>query len=98
MLELNNGFVKVSGANKTAFTVTATAGNSSGYILNLSYADQAQTDILIVAHNFNPPGIAASYHNYNVGVYWNGSNWTIYNENATTPILGVSFNVLVIKQ
>ncbi len=97
-LEINNGFIKVSGTNKTAFTVTATAGNSSGHVLELNYANQASTDILIVTHNYSPPGGPTSYHNYNVGVFWNGSRWTIYNENTLVPILGVSFNVLVIKQ
>ncbi len=97
-LEIKNGFMKVSGANKTAFTITATASNSSNHILNLSYANQASTDILIVTHNFSPPGGPSAYHNYNVGVYWDGNNWTIYNENTTIPILGISFNVLVIKQ
>ncbi|MEO7310020.1 MAG: hypothetical protein ABIX01_06460 [Chitinophagaceae bacterium] len=99
-LEIKNGFLKVSGntGNKTAFTITATAGNSSGHILNLSYANQASSDILIVTHNYNPPGAPAIYHNYNVGVYWNGAKWTIYNEDTSIPILNVSFNVLVIKQ
>jgi hypothetical protein len=98
VLELSNGFVKVSGANRTAFTITATASNSSAHILNLNYVNQLQTDILIVTHNYNPPAATPGYHNYNVGVYWDGNNWTIYNENTTIPILGVSFNVLVIKQ
>lgn len=97
-LEIRDGFMKVSGASKTAFTITATGGNSSGHILNLSYANQASTDILIVTHNYNPSGGPSAYHNYNVGVYWNGGNWTIYNENTSIPILGISFNVLVIKQ
>jgi len=99
-LEVNNGFLKVSGTtgNKTAFTITATASNSFGHILNLSYANQAPSDILIVTHNYNPPGAPVGYHNFNVGVYWDGINWTIYNENTGIPILDKSFNVLVIKQ
>ena len=101
-LELNNGFIKVSGTavNRTAFTITATAANSSGYILTLDYANQSKSDILIVTHNYNPPGITEAYYNYNVGVYWDGgtAKWHIYNENTVSPILGISFNVLVIKQ
>jgi hypothetical protein len=98
-LELNNGFLKVSGTNRTAFTVTASAGNSSGHILTLTYANPAPTDILLVTHNYNPGGgLGGTLHDYNVGVFWNGSAWAIYNENTTIPILGKSFNVLVVKQ
>jgi hypothetical protein len=97
-LEIRDGFLGVSGTNKTAFTITATAANSAGHILNLSYASQANTDIVMVTHNYNPAGGPSAYHNQNVGVYWNGTNWTIYNENIAVPILGISFNVMIIKQ
>lgn len=97
-LELNNGYLKVAGTNRTAFTVTATASNSSAHILTLDYPNQSNTDILLVTHNYNPPGASSQYHDYNVGVFWNGTKWTIYNENTLIPILNKSFNVLVIKQ
>lgn len=97
-LELNNGFIKVSGTNKTAFTVIGTAGNTSGHILVLSYANAAASDILLVTHNYNPGGIGGAYHNIPVGVYWTGTTWSIYSEDATTAMLGKSFNVMVIKQ
>ncbi len=97
-LELFNGYLKVSGTNKTAFSITATSGNSTGHILALNYANQAATDIILVTHNYNPVGASPAYHNSSVGVYWNGSIWNIYNENTSIPILGISFNVLVIKQ
>lgn len=98
-LEINNGFIKATGAadNKTAFTITATAANSTAHILRLSYVNQAQTDILIVTHSFNPPGAASMYLNAPYSVYWNGTTWTIYLDNLTS-ILNQSFNVLVIKQ
>lgn len=97
-LNINNGFMKVSGANKTAFTVTGTAENSSGHLLTLSYANQSPTDILIVTHNYNPGGVGGTYHNSAIGVYWAANAWIIYSEDTTTPMLGKGFNVLVIKQ
>ncbi len=97
-LELNNGFIKVSGANKTAFTVTGVSSNTSGNTLILSYSNPSPTDIVIVTHNFNPNGIGGSYHNVAIGVYWTGSTWSVYSEDTTTPMLVKSFNVLVIKQ
>ena len=98
LLHLNEGFIKVSGTNKTAFTATGTAENTSAHILTLNYANQSATDILLVTHNYNPGGVGGSYHNNPVGVYWTGSAWTIFSEDTTTPMLGKSFNVLVIKQ
>jgi hypothetical protein len=96
-LELNNGYLKVSGVNKMAFTVTATVANSSGHILTLSYPNQDQTDIILVTHNFNPPGAPTSYISSPYSVYYNGTNWTIYLDNLSS-ILNQSFNVMVIKQ
>lgn len=95
-LELNNGYIKVSGTNKMAFTVTATAGNSSGHILTLSYPNQDPSDILLVTHNYNPPGGSANYLTSPYSVYYSG-NWNIYLDDFAA-ILGKSFNVIVIKQ
>jgi hypothetical protein len=97
-LNINNGFMKVSGANKTAFTVTGNASNSATYFLYPGYANQSASDILIVTHNYNPPGVGGTYHNVPVGVFWDGIRWSIYSEDTVTPMLGKSFNVLVIKQ
>ncbi len=97
-ININDGFLKVSGANKTAFTVTGTVANSATYLLYPGYANQSASDILIVTHNYNPPGVGGTYHNVPVGVYWDGLRWSIYSEDTATPMLGKSFNVLVIKQ
>lgn len=96
-LELNNGFIKVSGTNKTAFTVTANASNSSGHILSLSYNNPLNTDIVMVTHNYNPPGGSTNYLSSPYSVFWTGAAWAIYLDDIA-PILGKSFNVLVIKQ
>jgi hypothetical protein len=95
VLELNNGFIKVSGTNKTAFKHTSTAGNTVGDQTNLSYNSPTDTDILIVTHNFSPTG---TYLNKSFGVYWTGSTWAIYLEDTSAMLLGQSFNVLVIRQ
>ena len=97
-ININNGFIKVSGENKTAFTITGTGANASGHILTLNYANQSANDILIVTHNYNPGGLGGSYLNNAVGIYWTDSARAIYSEDTATPMLGKSFNVLVIKQ
>jgi len=95
-LELNNGYIKVSGANKTAFVHTTTAGNISANLSVLNYPNAAATDMLFVTHNYSPVN---TYFNYNYGVYWNGAAWTIYIEAHATPMpVNINFNVMVIKQ
>ncbi len=94
-LEINNGFIKVSGSagNKTAFRHTTSVGNTSGHITTLSYTGAASTDILIVTHDYNGTYITKTF-----GTWWNGAAWTIYMEDTSAMPVGEIFNVLVIKQ
>ena len=95
-LELNNGYIKVSGENKTAFIhTTSTTNTSSGsHITRLSYPGASNTDILFVTHHFGkyiPAGTSYS-------VYWSGG-WNIYLDDVSKDMpIGTKFNVLVIKQ
>ena len=93
-LQLENGAIKVSGAAPTAFKHVTASGNVSGNLTTIPNTTQANasTDILIVTHQF----IGAYLTEF--GVWWNGSNWTIYTEDASAMPTGESFNVLVIKQ
>ena len=52
--------------------------------------------ILLVTHNFNPVGVGGNYEAHPFSVYYNGSHWTIYNDDFVS-ILDMSFNVLIIK-
>ena len=91
-LELNNGFIKVSGTNKTAFTVTATALNTSGNNTAIDYADPSPTDVIIVTHNWQ-----GSYMG-SIGVYFTIGTWRLFREDLSAMPVGEKFNVLVIKQ
>jgi hypothetical protein len=97
-LELNNGFIKVAGTNKTAFVVTGDGSNTSGHILTLNYTEPLPNDIVIITLNTNPPGGGSFILNVPVGVNWNGTKWTIISQDLGTSLVGKSFNVLVIKQ
>jgi hypothetical protein len=93
------GAIKVAGGitAQPAFKIVTTAGNTvlnQLVIPNTTLANNAN-DILIVTHNY---GSGGPYLNKAVGVFWNGSSWTIYLEDVTAMPVGVTFNVLVIKQ
>jgi hypothetical protein len=96
-INLNNGALKVSGDNPTAFVHVAT--ETSGYITTISnpLTDGDPNAILIVTHTYNPPEGTSNYLTSPYSVYYNGSNWTIYLDDFS-PILHKAFNVLVIKR
>jgi hypothetical protein len=94
-LELNDGFIKVSGTKRTAFKHTTTALNVTGDYTVLSYDSPTIDDIVIVTHNFTPKNTNL---NKTVGVFWTGSTWAIYNEDLSLMQANITFNVLVIKQ
>ena len=50
------------------------------------------TDILIIT----PNGATVPVGDYNV--FWTGSEWRIYGASLTFMPVGISFNVLIIKQ
>lgn len=93
-LQVDDGYLKVSGSTKTAFVHTMTGGNTSTYITRLSYPGMSSTDILIVTHAFISGYIKGGY-----SVWWDGVEWTIYNDDTSVNMtIGDKFNVLVIKQ
>ena len=96
-LEVKNGFIKVTGTNKSAFVHTTTTANTAtgSHITNLSYPGAHASDILLVTHQFGSylPG-GTSY-----SVWWNSDHWTIYLDDISKDMpVGTKFNVLVIKQ
>lgn len=103
-LTINNGTLRVAGAGTntatTAFIHVATAANSSANytIISNTVCDGDPNAILLVTPNLAPSGLPVVYNNSPVGVWYNGTHWTIFEENnAITPPAGAAFNVLVIK-
>jgi hypothetical protein len=105
-LTVGNGAIHVSGAGvgtgTAAFIQLATTNNSYGspatYITVISnpLCDGDPNAILIATHQWSPPGVPGNYETHPYSVWYNGSNWTIYNDDGA-DITGMSFNVLVIK-
>lgn len=94
-LEINNGALKVTGINRPVFQITTSAGNISGNTVNIPLGTQAYlpTDMLVVT-----PVFTGTYLNKPIGVWWNGSNWTIFTQDLSAMPVGVVFNILVVKQ
>ncbi len=64
----------------SAFNQPALTGNSA-------------LDSLHVSANWNPPGSAGVYNLDNEGVYYNGSQWTVFNQAITPLNHGAAFSV-----
>jgi len=79
------------------FVHTATAGNSVGAYTNI---DNRLTNfhpnaVVFTTPNWNPGGVGGMYNNHNIGVYYDGIQWTIFNQDNVTMPANAAFNVLV---
>ena len=82
-------------ASSTAFTVTAASSNSSGDSLFLTspVTTNHPTAILQVTQNLSAGGQV--YNKDNVGVWYDGKQWAVFQEDMAPMKIGASFNVLV---
>ena len=87
------------GSSGAAFVHVATAGNSTGNytIINNPLCNGDPNAILMVTPNLNPSNTLHVYNNHPIGVWYNGSNWTIFEQDVATVPVNAAFNVLVIK-
>jgi hypothetical protein len=105
-LRIENGGIQVAGAGKgtntPAFVQVATGGvggniNANNTKITNSLTDGDPNAILIVTPNFNPGGGSGVVDANSVGVFYDGTNWEIYNIDNVAMAPGRAFNVLVIK-
>jgi hypothetical protein len=102
-LTIATGGLRVAGAgvgtSTTAFIQVSSATNIAGATTLISnpLCNGDSNAVLIVTHSYSPPGASGGYHNHPIGVYYDGSHWNIYNDDAATMPVGIGFNVLVIK-
>src|SRR5207244_1237205 len=56
--------------------------------------------IIVVSHSYNPGGVGGTYHNHEVGVWYDNSvaRWAVFNQDQTPMAAGVAFNVAVVGQ
>ena len=102
-VEMADGALKVSGANRTAFVHTASAANSSGSFtaINSPFSNGDATAMLIVTRvgadtTTTIPAVGVFYNTTGTAAVIN--KWAIYNLDGTAMVAGPKFNVLVIKQ
>ena len=67
------------------------ARSNSTYITN-ALTDGNPNAIVMITPNWNPDGVGGTYSNHNTGVWYNGKQWAIYNEDRLTMPVDASFN------
>jgi hypothetical protein len=80
-----------------AFTHTANASNSSGdyTLLDNPNSNGNPNAILSVTQNWNGSRTGGVYNNHNIGVWYTGSRWAIFNQDGAAIPSGAQFNVAV---
>lgn len=103
-LELNNGPLKVSGANPAAFVHTATVANkittSSTEITNPLCDGDPNVILIVNNRGVNVAGGGTIFNRAPLGSWYDPARgkWQILNVNQSTLTTGSEFNVLVIKR
>ncbi len=78
-----------------SFTTTSNSSNVSGDSMSLNYyvTNGNSAAKLTVTPNWNPPGQSGAYLDHNIGTWYNGSEWEIFNQDTASMPTGESFNV-----
>lgn len=79
------------------FVHTASVANID---FNVTYLDHPKLNgnpdaMFIVTQNWNPPGSLGVYNDHNFGVWYDGSVWSVYNEDIANMPEGSFFNVII---
>ena len=79
------------------FVHRATAANTAGHLTRIDnkYANGNPNALVIVTPSWNPGGAGGTYNNHPIGVWYDGSRWTIYNEDIAAMPANAAFNVEV---
>lgn len=82
-------------ANDLIYVHTTTAGNTSGTRTTLDHTalNNNPSATIFVIHNYSP---LFTFHDVPIGTYYDGTNWSIQNEDGVTPMgANLNFNVFI---
>ena len=88
------------GSTGPVFIHRATPASVTGHITTIDHplANGDPNAILLVTHNWSADTASTRYETTPVGVWYNGSQWTIFHEDTSVPMPnGRAFNVMIIK-
>lgn len=83
------GFSMNANAFRHTVTIASKSNNASNHISNLGLT--SSNNIILATQNW---GSGGPYNNHHPGVWWNGSQWTVFNQDRITMPDGASFNII----
>jgi hypothetical protein len=91
------GVPKNSTGGSNQFSHVTTSTNTSNHVTTLSHPglDGNSSARIIVTPNRNPGGLGGVDNNHPIGVYYTGSNWTVFNQDFGMMPLNTGFNVVI---
>ena len=89
--------VLVPNPDTSVFVHTATAANilSHSTIIDYPLTNGNPNAIILVTPNLDPGWVGGVHDDRPLGVFYDGSNWRIYNEDGSAMPVGAAFNVFV---
>jgi len=97
-LQLNSSYnYFIPDAGSTFFKHVATSDNYITVIDHPLLNGNPNARILVLHDYTNSPG-QMGYINSEIGVWYDGNNWTIYTEDTSPLFIGATFNVLVMNE
>jgi len=86
-------------SNYNTLVQTATVANISNNSTRIDHPDLNGNPnaIVFATQLWNPGGGTGIYNNHNIGVYYTGTKWAVYNEDLAAMPVGCGFNLLIYK-
>ncbi|RMF48484.1 MAG: hypothetical protein D6755_03790, partial [Anaerolineae bacterium] len=93
-----NVIIPTAGSN--AFVHKAASGNIYGNntVIDNSLTNNNPNAIVMVTPNYNPGGVGGTDNIHNIGVFYNGGKWAIFNQDSASMPVDAAFNVLVLAE
>ncbi len=82
-----------------SFVHRAEAGNITGHVTTIRHPalDGKPNRMLLVTPNWNPGGATGVYNNHQIGIYYTGTNWAIFNQDMAPMPVNAAFSVEIVE-
>ena len=90
-----NVFIPTTGAGVFVHKATVANINSNWTTIDNALTNGNPNAIVFVTPNYNPGDVGGTYDNHNIGVWYTGSKWAIFNQDITAIPVNAAFNVYV---
>ena len=96
-LELNSVYNIFIPGDGTSYFKHIADGTSYITVIDDPRLNGNETARIFAVHDYTTNGGTPGYINDELGVWYNGANWTIYSESYTPLFVGAAFNVMIIS-